>query len=154
MSEEPSRLQTRSVTRAAAIANVLAPQALDSNLSEMSVRCHDAEYSEEALGFNLLLAVTAANDSDLSESNRSLLRTFIENTPSKEGSFNAASAIIECGEAEILEQLASWLRRMLYACDHLAARPQPLVHHRPCTIVRPKIWLSPRTPQPVKANRS
>ena len=72
---EPSRPKTRSVTRAEAMASVPALQALDGNLSEASVESilSDAEYFMEALAFDLPLAITAVDYSDLSESDKSLL---------------------------------------------------------------------------------
>ena len=57
------------------MASVPALQALDSNLSEASVESilSDAEYFMEALAFDLPLAITAVDYSDLSESDKSLL---------------------------------------------------------------------------------
>ena len=63
------------MTRSATMDNVPAPPARNSNLSETSVKSilSDAEYSGEALAFDLPLAVTAVDESDLSESDKSLL---------------------------------------------------------------------------------
>ena len=114
MSGKPSCPQTRAM---AAMTNVPATQALDSDLAEASVEStlSDAEYSEEALGSDLPLAVTAVDESDLSESDKLLLKAFVKHTPSNEGRFNVVSAIIRCDQAGPgdLEQLASWLRGLL-----------------------------------------
>lgn len=112
----------------------------------------DAEYSEEVLEFNLPLAVTAVNDSNLSESDESLLKAFIKHMPSKEGCFNVVSAIIECDGAEILEQLASWLRR-LSMCVRSSGSQTPAIG-TPSTFTGSCVRLSFRAPQPVKASRS
>ena len=109
----------RSMARAAAMTNVPATQTLasDSDLSEASVgsTLSDAGYSEEALESDLPLAVTAVDESNLSESDKLLLKAFIEYTPSNEGRFSIVSAIIRCDRAGPgdLEQLASWLRGLL-----------------------------------------
>ena len=75
MSGEPSCPQTRAM---AAMTNVPATQALDSDLAEASVEStlSDAEYSEEALESDLPLAVTAVDESDSSESDKLLLKAY------------------------------------------------------------------------------
>ena len=82
--------------------NVPATQALDSDLSEALVEStlSDAEYSEEALVSDLPRAVTAVEESDLSESDKLLLKAFIEHTPSNEGRFGVVSSIIRCDQAK------------------------------------------------------
>ena len=133
MSEEPSRAHTRAM---AAMTNVPATLALDSDLSEASVEStlSGSEYSEKALESDLPLAVTAVDESDLSESDKLLLKAFIKHTPSNEGRYNVVSAIIRCGRAgpEELEQLAFWLRGLLL-CVRSSGGKTP-AHSTPSTL--------------------
>ena len=69
----------------------------------------DAEYSEEALVSDLRRAVTAVEEADLSESDKLLLKAFIEHAPSNEGRSGVVSSIIRCDQAKPreLEDFAS-----------------------------------------------
>ena len=132
MSGEPGRPQTRAM---AAMTNVPATQALDSDLSVEST-LSDAEYSEEALESDLPLAVTAVDESNLSESDKLLLKAFIKHMPSNEGRFGVV-VVIRCDRAGPgdLEQLASWLRELLM-CVRSSSGKTPAIS-TPSTLTGP-----------------